>query len=126
MNSHVSNSELIWAFGGNIIINGVVTGTGSALITGSSTVEFAAASSVNVTFAGDGFGTSALDNPTAYTGHIFGFTGTDAEHSDLIDLKGIAFDEGTTWTYYDDSGPKTGGTLTIIIDQSCHDCWSIA
>ena len=113
VNSDISNSGLIWAYGGDITINGTVTGTGGAMITGSSTLEFAAASSVNVTFDGDGFGMLVLDNPTAYTGQIFGFTGTDVQHSDLIDLKGIAFDEGTTWTYYDDTGLNTGGTLTI-------------
>ena len=109
VNSDISNSGLIWAYGGNITINGAVTGTGSAVITGSSTLEFAAASSVNVTFDGDGFGMLVLDNPTAYTGQIFGFTGTDVQHSDLIDLKGIAFDEGTSWTYYDNTGLNTGG-----------------
>ena len=113
VNSDISNSGLIWSYGGNITINGTVTGTGSALITGSSTLEFAAASSVNVTFDGDGFGMLLLDNPTAYTGQIFGFTGTDAQHSDLIDLKGITFDDGTSWTYYDNSGLNTGGTLTV-------------
>ena len=54
-----------------------------------------------------------LDNPTAYTGQIFGFTGTGLENSDLIDLKGIAFDAGTSWVYHDDTGSNTGGTLTI-------------
>ena len=31
----------------------------------------------------------------------------------MIDLKGIAFDAGTSWTYYDSDGSDTGGTLTI-------------
>ena len=109
----MENSGLIWAYGGNITINGVVTGTGNAIITGAATLEFAAASSVNVTFAGDNFGTLMLDNPTAYTGQIFGFTGTGLQNSDLIDLKGIAFNEGTSWIYYDDTESNTGGTLTI-------------
>ena len=115
VNSDIANSGLIWADGGNITINGAVTGTGSALISGASTLEFGAASSINVTFVDDdGFGTLALDNPTAYTGQIFGFTGTDLENSDIIDLKGITFDDaGTSWTYYDDSGSNTGGILTI-------------
>ena len=113
VNSDIANSGLIWAHGGDITIDGAVTGTGSALISGASTLEFAAASSIKVTFAGDGFGTLTLDNPTAYTGQIFGFTGTDAHHSDLIDLKGITFDAGTSWTYHDDTGINTGGTLTI-------------
>ena len=113
VNSDISNAGLIWANGGNITINGAVTGTGSALISGAATLEFAAASSVNVTFAGDNFGTLVLDNPTAYTGQIFGFAGPSPQNSDAIDLKGIAFDAGTSWTYYDNAGSDTGGTLTI-------------
>ena len=31
----------------------------------------------------------------------------------MIDLKGIAFDAGTSWTYYDNDGSDTGGMLTI-------------
>src|SRR5262249_285188 len=53
------------------------------------------------------------DNPIAFTGNIFGFTGTDPQHSDVIDLKGIAFDAGTSWMYQDNAGSNTGGTLTI-------------
>ena len=114
VNSDISNSGLIWAYGGNITINGAVTGTGSALISGAATLEFGAASSVNVTFAGTDYGKLVLDNPTAYTGQIFGFTGTSPENSDVIDLKGISFDAGTSWTYYDNTGSNTGGTLTIF------------
>jgi hypothetical protein len=114
VNSDISNSGQIWANGGNITINGAVTGTGSALISGASILEFDAASSVNVSFAGTDYGKLILDNPTAYIGQIFGFTGTDAQHSDLIDLKGMTFDAGTSWTYYDNSGSNTGGTLTIF------------
>jgi hypothetical protein len=114
VNSDISNSGLIWAYGGNITINGVVTGSGNALISGAATLEFAAASSVNVTFAGDNFGTLVLDNPIAYTGQIFGFTGTNPKNSDVIDLKGITFDADTSWVYYDNAGSNTGGALTIV------------
>jgi hypothetical protein len=55
-----------------------------------------------------------LDNPTAYTGQIFGFTGTSPQNSDLIDLLGIAFDLGTSWAYSDNAGSNTGGALTIF------------
>ena len=55
-----------------------------------------------------------LDNPTAYTGQIFGFGGTSPQSSDAIDLKGITFDAGTSWTYFDNAGSDTGGTLTIF------------
>jgi len=114
VNSDVANSGLIWAYGGNITIMGAVTGSGSALISGAATLEFGAASSINVTFAGANFGTLVLDSPTAYTGQIFGFTGTSPQNSDLIDLHGITFDAGTSWTYNDNTGSNTGGALTIF------------
>ena len=41
VNSDIANSGLIWAYGGNITINGVVTGSGNALISGAATLEFA-------------------------------------------------------------------------------------
>ena len=112
VDSNISDTGLIWANDGNITINGAVTGTGSALINGA-TLEFAAASSINVTFAEDNFGTLVLDNPTAYTGQIFGFGGASPQSSDAIDLKGITFDAGTSWTYFDNAGSDTGGSLTI-------------
>ncbi|MGB6350243.1 MAG: hypothetical protein WBG10_09465, partial [Pseudolabrys sp.] len=112
VNSDVSNSGLIWADGGDITFHGAVTGNGGALISGAATLEFAAASSVSVTF-GDNFGTLVLDNPSVYTGHIFGFTGTSPQNSDVIDLKGITFDAATSWTYVDNAGSNTGGALTI-------------
>ncbi len=58
-------------------------------------------------------GTLVLTNPAGYTGAIFGFTGTDPQTSDLIDLQGIAFSAGTSWTYTDNLGADTGGVLTI-------------
>ena len=114
VNSDVSNAGLLWAHGGDITVNGSVSGAGGALITGDATLEFAAAASINVTFVGaDDFGTLVLDNPAAYTGQIFGFTGTSLENSDIIDLKGITFDVGTSWTYHDNIGFNTGGILTV-------------
>ena len=112
VNSDVSNSGLIWADGGNITIEGTVTGTGGALISGG-ILEFFAASSIDVTFTDGSLDTLVLDNPAAFTGQIFGFAGSSSQDSDLIDLKGVAFDAGTSWTYYDSDGSDTGGTLTI-------------
>ncbi|HET7805302.1 MAG TPA: hypothetical protein VFL53_13755, partial [Pseudolabrys sp.] len=109
VNSDVSNSGMIWANGGNITVEGTVTGTGDALISGG-TLEFLSASSINVRFTDGSLDTLVLDNPAAFTGQIFGFSGKDG---DLIDLKGIAFDAGASWTYYDNVGSDTGGTLTI-------------
>jgi hypothetical protein len=112
VNSDIANTGLIWAYAGSITIMGEVSGSGGALIN-AGTLEFGAASSINVTFAGDVFGTLVLDNPHAYTGQIFGFAGTDLQHSDLIDLQGITFDAGTSWVYLDGVGSNTGGILSI-------------
>jgi hypothetical protein len=107
--SDISNSGLIWADGGNITIEGAATGSGSALVNGG-VLEFFSASAINVTFTDGSLDTLVLDNPTAFTGQVFGFSGKDL---DLLDLKGTAFDAGTSWIYYDNLGSGTGGTLTI-------------
>ena len=113
VNGDISNAGLIWAHGGNVSIGGAVTGSGSALIDGGATLEFATASSVNVTFGEDHFGTLALDAPAAYSGQISGFYGEGSQGADVIDLKGISFDSGTSWIYEDNAGANTGGTLSI-------------
>jgi hypothetical protein len=71
-------------------------------------------SSDSVLFLNDGgYSTLVLDDPTAHTGQIFGFAGINLQNSDLIDLKGIVFDAGTSWAYQDYAGSNTGGVLTI-------------
>ena len=62
VNSGVANSGLLWANGGNLTVNGAVSGTGSALISGSATLEFGAASSANITFDAGAAGTLKLDH----------------------------------------------------------------
>ena len=42
LNSDIVNSGLIWANGGNITINGAVTGSGNAMISGAATLELGA------------------------------------------------------------------------------------
>ena len=77
-------------------LSGVINNTGTIALdsTGhATTLELIQHGVTDVTFVGaDDFGTLVLDNPTAYTGQIFGFTGTGPENSDIIDLKGITFD----------------------------------
>src|SRR5262249_56640889 len=98
---------------GKSTIHAAVTGSGTATVSGGANLEFGAASPANVTFAAGAYSTLVLNNPIAFAGNIFGFTGTDPQHSDVIDLKGIAFDAGTSWVYQDNAGSNTGGTLTI-------------
>ena len=72
LNSDIVNSGLIWANGGHITINGAVTGSGSAIISGAATLELGAESSTNVTFGADAAGTLILRDPTGFTGTISG------------------------------------------------------
>ena len=85
VNSDVANSGLIWAYGGNITINGAVTGSGTALISGAATLEFGSASSADITFAADAVGTLILQDPADFTGTISGLS-----QDDQIDLSNIS------------------------------------
>jgi uncharacterized protein YegL len=62
VNSDIANSGLIWAHGGNITINGAVTGSGDAMISGAGALGFGAASSADVTFAADAAGRLTLEH----------------------------------------------------------------
>jgi hypothetical protein len=77
------------------------------------TLELPGASADNVMFVNDAgiSGTLVLDDATAFSGQITGFTGTSTV-SDAIDLKGVTFDSGSTWTYTPNSA-GTGGALSI-------------
>ncbi|HLX17205.1 MAG TPA: hypothetical protein VKS24_18625, partial [Bradyrhizobium sp.] len=77
------------------------------------TLELPGASADSVLFVNNAgiSGTLLLDNATAFSGQISGFTGNGST-SDAIDLKGLAFDSATAWTYTPNSA-GTGGALTI-------------
>jgi hypothetical protein len=111
VNSDVANVGLIWAYGGNIAINGAVTGSGSAMISGAATIEFGAASSANITFATDAAGTLMLDHSLAqpFSGLISGL-GVD----DAIDLKDLAFASGhmTATTSF------ANGNTTLVVSNT--------
>lgn len=77
------------------------------LVEAGMTVEIAAASSADVSFA-DGGGTLELDLSALFGGRIAGFGG-----GDVIDLGDIAFDVAETTLRYAENGAGTGGTLTL-------------
>ncbi|WP_260963154.1 beta strand repeat-containing protein [Pseudomonas citri] len=105
--STLVNSGSLWANDGNISIHAETTGAGSATISGSATLEFAAASDQNVTFDSGAAGTLKLDASTAFSGSVSGFT-----TGDKLDLGDIAFGANTQITYAaNDTG--TGGLLTV-------------
>jgi hypothetical protein len=133
VNSDVANSGLIWAYGGNITINGAVTGSGSAMINGIATLEFGAASSSDVTFAADAAGTLILDHSlTQPFSAVISGLGAD----DIIDLKDLAFTSGDmtattsfangdTTLVVSNASTNQSVTFTLAGDYT-HSTWSFA
>jgi hypothetical protein len=114
---NIVNAGLLEASnGGTLLIMDIVSG-GVATIAGGKLV-FDAQSNVNVTFNnGTGtptYGELVLADAPAFTGQIYGFTGTvpNPTNSDAIDLTDIKFANLTTETYAENSA-GTGGTLTV-------------
>jgi large repetitive protein len=103
----VANTGILWANGGNLSIGGAVTGSGTAVIDGAATLEFAGAASTNTSFAAGTAGTLKLDQSAGFTGTVAGFAAGDA-----LDLADIGFAAGTTLSYAADIG-GTRGTLTV-------------
>ncbi len=102
----VVNSGTLSADGGNLTVDGAVTGNGIALIAGTATLEFGAASAENTSFADGAAGTLRLDQSAAFSGTISGFGAGDA-----IDLWDLAFGNNTSLSYADNGAG--GGVLTV-------------
>ncbi|MET3843466.1 VCBS repeat-containing protein [Bradyrhizobium sp. OAE829] len=107
IDSNLDNSGLLWANGADITLNGSVTGGGTALIDGVATIEFEAASAVDVTFAAEATGTLKLGDSFDFSGMVSGFNEDD--HFDLVD---VTFGESTSVSYVENT-EETGGTLTV-------------
>jgi Ca2+-binding RTX toxin-like protein len=104
--STIANAGSMWANGGNITVHGDVTGTGSALIGGSASLELDGAARLAVSFANNSAGTLKLGDADHFSGSIAGFG--DGETLDLAD---IALGSGTTLGYLTDIAGS--GTLVI-------------
>jgi fibronectin-binding autotransporter adhesin len=113
--SHVDNAcgALLATSGGVLDVQSCISG-GTATIHGA-TLEFDAASNVNVTFDNGSvdsptYGTLVLGDPADFCGTIANFTGTcpDASHSDTIDLADFkACNTTLNATYNGDDGITT-------------------
>jgi len=101
----IVNTGVLYADGGNLTMDGAVTGAGSAKIT-AATLDFASSFTGNVTFAG-GSGELVLADSQGYTGTITGFSKTGGTSLDLGDIRFVSSTEATY------SGTKTGGVLTV-------------
>jgi hypothetical protein len=105
INSAVSNNGLLWAHGGDLIVNGAVN-SGSVLIDNGGDIEFADASSANVSFGAGSSNILKLDNAGRFTGSV-----SDLNAGDAIDLANFNADNATM--SYADNADHSGGTLSI-------------
>jgi hypothetical protein len=134
VNSDVANTGLIWADDGNVTIDGAVTGSGSAMINGTATLEFRATSSNDVTFAANAAGTLTLDHSlTQPFSAVISGLGAD----DTIDLKDFAFtdcdmavltsllENGSTTLLVSNTSTQQSVTLTLAGDYT-HSTWDFA
>jgi T1SS-143 domain-containing protein len=128
VNSDVANSGLIWAHGGNVTINGAVTGSGHAMISGAGTLGFGAASSADVTFAADAAGRLTLEHAAYFTGTISGFSSDDQidlanisyATASLYDVTYNASTDLTTLVITDGTSPNT---LQFVGNYTVHTAW---
>jgi hypothetical protein len=102
--SAISNGGQLAALGGNLIVDGAVSGAGSVRINGA-TADFTGAFTQNVTFGATGV--LELGRSQAYHGIITGFSHTGGNS---IDLRDIAFGGSTTASF---SGTTVAGVLTV-------------
>jgi hypothetical protein len=102
--SAIANSGVLWANGAAITVQGDVSGNGTAMINGSGTLDFEAASTANVVFGRGATGTLKLGDSFHFNGTISGFAG-----SDIIDLANVG-SAAASISYYENAA-GTGGTL---------------
>ena len=107
IDSAVVNSGSLWANGGDIVVHGNVSGSGSATISGNATLEFGGASTQNTTFDAMGNGTLVLGNSAAYSGSVSGLNA-----GDVIDFGDLVFGTNATVSYASNAS-ATGGILSI-------------
>ena len=106
VHSDVVNDGVLWANGGSIDLDGDVSGSGSALLSGHSSLEIGGAFDEHITFDSTAEGTLVIDESADFRGMISGFDGNDT--IDLTDILGSA----ATATYTENA-QGTGGILTV-------------
>jgi hypothetical protein len=107
IHSDIINTGVLWANGGNVTVEGNVSGNGTAVIDGAATLEFAGASAANTAFTAGSTGTLVLDHAFDFSGIVSGMA--EGNHLDLLDFN---FANGTTLNYTANAD-NTGGTLSV-------------
>ncbi len=103
--SAVDNTGTLKAAGGNLTVDGAVTGAGSATVSGA-TLAFGSSFTQNVNFTGT-TGVLELAQSQSYTGKVRGFSLTGGTSLDLTDIGFVNAGEATF------SGDKVSGVLTV-------------
>jgi hypothetical protein len=106
LHSDVANDGVLWANGGNLTVDGDVSGSGSARISGNASLEIGGAFDQQILFDDSAAGTLKLDHLADFTGVLTGFNGND-----VLDLSGIAGASATL--SYTENAQGTGGTLSV-------------
>jgi hypothetical protein len=104
--SDVANNGLLWANGGDLHLNGDVSGSGSALISGNANLEIGGAFNEQIQFDGGSTGTLTLDHSIDFKGILSGFG--DHNSIDLTDILAA-----TSSLNYTENAAGTAGTLTV-------------
>jgi len=107
IHSDVINTGSLWANGGNVMVDGNVSGNGSALISGAATLEFAHASAENTAFDAASTGSLIVGDSFNFSGIVSGMT--TSNHIDLLD---IIF-AGAPTLNYTANADNSGGTLNV-------------
>jgi hypothetical protein len=110
----VTNKGTLDANNATLVIDGAVSG-GKATLEGTGEIEFGAASAADVTFAANANAILKLDNPSAFSGTVAGFT-----TGDYIDLTNINFADNPTLSFSSETHVLT------VTDSVSHVTVSIA
>jgi hypothetical protein len=90
----------------NVTVDGDVSGSGSARISGTASLEIGGAFNERIVFDDGAAGTLKLDHPAEFSGILSGFDGHD-----VLDLSGILGASATL--SYAENAQGTGGTLSV-------------
>jgi hypothetical protein len=106
VHGNLSNDGMLWANGGNITVDGDVSGGGSARISGTGSLDIGGAFDERIVFDAGATGTLKLDHAADFGGILSGF-----DHDDVLDLAGILGASATL--SYAENAQGTGGVLSV-------------
>ena len=103
----VVNDGVLWANGGDLTVDGAITGSGAAHIDGSAIFRIGGASSEDVVFGNDAAGTLQLGQSQNFGGTLTGF-----DSNDVLQLSDVLYGGADSLDYLANA-QGTGGTLTV-------------